>query len=132
MVKTLPRLAPAAVAALLALSLTGCQAYSRSAKAESAPPPPTEAQQNEALTFSQAACGGCHSVEYPDLSPNPNAPTFASIANREGLTQDTLASWLADAHNYPEVMDFDLNADQVEVIAQHMLTLRSEDYVPVE
>jgi len=84
------------------------------------------------LAFIEAACGGCHAVEYPALSPNPSAPTFASIANREGLSEETLADWLADAHNYPEVMDFDLDPDHVEIIAKHMLTLRSEDYQPVE
>ncbi len=132
MVKTFPRLAPAALAALLIFSLTGCQTHSQSAETASAPPPPHTSTQDEALTFTQAACGGCHAVEYPDYSPNPSAPTFASIANREGLSEDTLASWLADAHNYPEVMDFDLTADQVEMVAEHMLTLRKDDYRPVE
>lgn len=64
------------------------------------------------------------------LSPNPDAPTFASIANRDGLTQDTLATWLADAHDYPAVMEFNLSPAQGEMIAQHMLTLKSADYVP--
>ena len=80
------------------------------------------------LTFAQAACGGCHAVEPPDLSPNPMSPPFADIANREGLTKSTLISWLTDAHNYPEMMDFDLDPDQVDDIASYILTLRSDDY----
>ena len=80
------------------------------------------------LAFVQAACGGCHSVEPPDLSPNPMSPPFADIANREGLTEATLVGWLTDAHNYPEMMDFDLDPPQVEDIADYILTLRSEDY----
>ena len=80
------------------------------------------------LAFAQAACGGCHAVEPPGLSPNPQSPTFADIANSPGLTDDTLALWLSDAHNYPEEMDFDLNDKQVETIARHMLRLRDPDY----
>lgn len=93
---------------------------------ESAAAPP--ATSHEDLAFVQAACGGCHAVEPPSLSPNPSSPTFADIANSPGLTDDTLAIWLADAHNYPEEMDFDLNQGQVETIARHMLRLRDPDY----
>ncbi|XUU61447.1 c-type cytochrome [Erythrobacter sp. HA6-11] len=80
--------------------------------------------------FVQAACGGCHAVDPPGLSPNPQAPTFESIANRPGLTEDTLEAWLTDAHNYPEVMDFDLEPRHVEWVAEHMISLRRKDYTP--
>ncbi len=89
-------------------------------------------EQDKELAFVQAACGGCHAVEYPALSPNPAAPTFASIANRDGLDGDSLSSWLANAHNYPEVMDFDLDPAQVDIIARQMLRLRHPEYKPVE
>lgn len=39
-----------------------------------------------------------------------------------------LLDWLTDAHNYPEIMDFDLDPLQVEDIADYILTLRSGDY----
>lgn len=80
--------------------------------------------------FIEAACGGCHSVEPQYQSPNPAAPTFEAIANRDGLTADTLGAWLKDAHNYPEFMDFDLEEEQAEDIAAYMVTLRSDDYTP--
>ncbi|MEM6474571.1 MAG: hypothetical protein AAF687_00235 [Pseudomonadota bacterium] len=80
--------------------------------------------------FVEAACGGCHAVAPPFLSPNPQAPGFEAIANRPGVPDETLGQWLADAHNYPEVMDFDLDADQVDQIAVYMLTLRRDDYEP--
>ena len=88
-----------------------------------------ESHPHEALAFVQAACGGCHAVETTGLSPNPQAPRWVDIANQHGLSEATLASWLADAHNYPEMMDFDLDPEQVEMIADYMLTLRSEGYV---
>lgn len=83
-----------------------------------------------APAFVEAACGGCHAVEPPFLSPNPQAPSFASIANRRGLSETSLADWLANAHNYPEDMDFTLTRPQINQIARYMVTLRRAGYVP--
>lgn len=85
-----------------------------------------------APAFVEAACGGCHAVEPPFLSPNPASPSFASIANRRGLSQTSLADWLAEAHNYPEQMDFTLTRPQINQIAAYMVTLRKAGYVPDE
>lgn len=111
------------------LSLTFCAVLLTAACETTADPAP-QLGQSAPSAFIEAACGGCHAVEPPFFSPNPDAPTFESIANREGLSDDTLADWLKDAHNYPEVMDFDLEPDQVEEIARYMITLRREDYEP--
>ena len=92
---------------------------------------PDIARGGDTLAFVQAACGGCHAVETGYLSPNPQAPRWVDIANREELSEETLASWLYDAHNYPEMMDFDLDRARADEIADHMLKLRSEDYRPL-
>lgn len=83
-----------------------------------------------APAFVEAACGGCHAVEPPFLSPNPASPSFAAIANRPGLSEKSLADWLAGAHNYPEDMDFTLTRKQIDQIAAYMVTLRDAGYVP--
>ncbi len=85
-----------------------------------------------APAFVEAACGGCHAVEPPFLSPNPASPSFAAIANRPGLSEKSLADWLAEAHNYPEDMDFTLTRAQIDQIAAYMVTLRDAGYVPDE
>ena len=85
-----------------------------------------------APAFVEAACGGCHAVEPPFVSPNPAVPSFEAIANREGLTEKTLGDWLANAHNYPEDMEFELSDEQVNQIAAYMVTLRRDDYEPDE
>lgn len=85
-----------------------------------------------APAFVEAACGGCHAVEPPFLSPNPASPSFAAIANRPGLSEESLADWLAEAHNYPEDMDFTLTRAQIDQIARYMVTLRHAGYVPDE
>ncbi|WP_298470879.1 hypothetical protein [uncultured Erythrobacter sp.] len=109
----------ALILALSAVPLAACQTTGTQAPQTAAPEPPA---------FVEAACGGCHAVQPPFLSPNPAAPSFDSIANREGLSEDTLAAWLTDAHNYPEVMDFDLSPEQAEEIADYMITLRRGDF----
>jgi mono/diheme cytochrome c family protein len=92
-----------------------------------APSPDTRAP-----AFVEAACGGCHAVEPPFLSPNPASPSFASIANRRGLSEQSLADWLAEAHNYPEEMDFTLTPAQIKQIARYVVSLRKAGYVPEE
>lgn len=81
-------------------------------------------------TFAQAACGGCHAIERSELSPNPKSPPFEDIANRHGLTVETLANWLRSAHNYPEEMEFDLTAAQVDDLAAYIVTLKHDGYKP--
>jgi hypothetical protein len=90
---------------------------------EPAPEPPA---------FVEAACGGCHAVQPPYLSPNPQAPSFESIANRIGVTRSTIRAWLVNAHNYPEQMDFDLEREHVDQTVDYMITLRRADYVPMQ
>ncbi|MBV7258631.1 hypothetical protein KCG46_03445 [Erythrobacter sp. WH158] len=75
-------------------------------------------------------CGDCHAVERAFDSPNPNAPSFVAIANRNGLTRETLGPWLLDAHNYPLQMDFELSEAEAKQIADYMLALRSDQYRP--
>lgn len=122
------------VAALLGLGLAACQPAEPPAPAPAPEPAPaqTAAPQpgHPALSFVQGACADCHAVEPNWLSPDPQAPTFTSIANRHGLSAQTLSTFLSDAHNYPEAMDFDLTPERVEQLTAYILTLRDENYTP--
>jgi hypothetical protein len=102
--------------AVLALGAAGCQHADNRKAAD--------------LAFAQAACGGCHAVERYGTSPNPNSPSFAAIVNQPGLTPETLGSWLRDAHNYPEEMEFSLEGPEVARLVDYMLTLRDPNYRP--
>lgn len=108
------------VASLLIAGLAGCQTT----------PEPVAQANPEAHALAQAACAGCHSVEPYGLSPNPNAPEWPVIANRQGVTRQTLTSWLVEAHNYPEQMDFYLEDDEVDQLVTYMLSLQRDDYHP--
>jgi len=106
--------------------LAACQTYPdrpappRGAVASAAAPTPD---------FVTGVCGECHAVTSATVSLDPRAPGFADIANSPGLTRATLVTFLSDAHNYPRQMDVDLVDEDIEVIADYMLTLQSEDYV---
>lgn len=108
---------------LLAAGATACQPLAPADTAAARAPGP-------GLAFAQSACGGCHAVGRQSVSPNPNAPPFAAIVNQEGLTANTLSSWLRNAHNYPDEMKFRLEGDTVDDLVAYMLTLRDPNYRP--
>lgn len=114
--------------ALASLLLAGCQSTGPVA-APAAAPSPAAADADAVPDYVTAICGECHAVKDNAVSPNPQAPGFADIANSPGLTRDTLVTFLSDAHNYPMQMDVDLVDEDIEVIADYMLTLRSDDYI---
>jgi mono/diheme cytochrome c family protein len=120
-------IAPLALLALAACQTPGTDNPPPMVGKATSPSPDTRAP-----AFVEAACGGCHAVEPPFLSPNPASPSFAAIANRRGLSEKSLADWLAGAHNYPEDMDFTLTRAQIDQIARYMVTLRGAGYVPDE
>lgn len=79
------------------------------------------------LRLAQARCSGCHAITPGQVSPNLDAPAFASIAQRPGLTQSSARSWLRQSHNFPEQMNFYLEPDQAEQLASYLLTLRDAE-----
>jgi len=83
---------------------------------------------SEGQAFAQASCGGCHAIGLYGPSANPNAPPFGAIANRDGLTAETLSFWLRGAHNYPREMNFSLREPEVNPLVTYMLTLRDPNY----
>ncbi|MGZ8410697.1 MAG: c-type cytochrome [Hyphomicrobium sp.] len=81
--------------------------------------------------YAQAKCAACHAIGSGFISPNPQAPPFKAVVNKEGLTANTLSSWLRDAHNYPSEMDFQLDPHNLDALVEYMLTLRDPTYRPV-
>ena len=110
-----------ALLCLTATALSGCQNAARVETASASPRVPN---------IVQGVCGDCHGVQPPFLSPNPQAPSFEAIANSAGLTGDSLTRWLIDAHNYPELMEFELSEAEAREVSAYMVTLQREDYTP--
>ena len=82
----------------------------------------------EGHAFAQASCAACHAVERDGTSRRSNAPPFPVIVNQQGLTVETLSTWLRGAHNYPSEMDFYLGDREVDALTAYMLTLKDPNY----
>lgn len=82
------------------------------------------------LAFARPHCAACHAVVANGTSPMPEAPPFADIANRPGVTRETLAQFLRDSHNFPEAMNFRVEPRDIDDLADYMLTLREAGYRP--
>ena len=107
--------------------LAACQ-HPPAAEAPAAPAPQTPEARGRA--FVQANCARCHATGPIGSSPNPVSPPFAAIVNRHGLTAQTLSSWLSNAHNYPQEMQFQLGGADIDDLVAYMLTLKDPDYRP--
>ena len=110
----------------LALLPAACLTVPPAAPARPTPPAASVVRPGQA--FAEAQCSGCHGVVGDLSSSNPDAPPFAAIANQEGLTEETLSTWLRGAHNYPAEMNFYLNERQVNELVAYFLSLRSPNY----
>lgn len=109
----------------LAMPLAACQSVPPDSPA---PPPPVTTIASQGQAFAAASCSGCQAIGRYGSSSNPNAPPFAYIANTDGLTAETLSTWLSGAHNYPTEMDFYLNEGRVNALVAYMLALRDPNY----
>lgn len=115
--------------AILGLLANGCQTNGSSVETAAPAAPVVASTQETVPVFVTAICGDCHAVKTNEISSNPQAPGFADIANSPGVTRETLIAFLSDAHNYPMQMDVDLVDEDIELIAEYMLTLQSDDYI---
>lgn len=107
---------------LLALAIIAAACGPLAARpARHAPQSPAQ----KGLRFAQAHCSSCHAVARNQFSPNPQAPPWEDVVNKEGLTPDTLTWWLRHSHNFPEIMNFEIEDAQVDALAAYMLTLRA-------
>jgi mono/diheme cytochrome c family protein len=104
------------------LLLAACQSVPAVEPSRRAAPP-------AGAVFAQASCGSCHAVAPGGVSANPNAPPFAELVNKEGVTSATLSTWLKGAHNYPDEMNFTLYEREVDALVDYMLTLKDPNYV---
>lgn len=118
-----------------ALMLAACQQATEERPAAASAAVETEAVAMNAAPTEEGVpqlvsgvCAGCHAIKPNQISPLAEAPSFVDLANTPGLTHDTLVAYLSDAHNYPDVMDVDLDQVDVETVTMYLLTLQSEDY----
>lgn len=118
------------LSALAFLALTACTAASEPPQAVSAAPPPALEPAERGQAFAQARCSACHAITAQGISPNPESPPFAAVVNKPGITRDTLRQFLRDSHNFPGAMNFRVEPEQIDDLADYMLTLQTPGYRP--
>lgn len=79
--------------------------------------------------FAQAHCASCHAIA-DGTSPHADAPAFADVINQPDLSEKTLNPWLRNSHNFPQIMNFEIQADHIDDLAAHMLTLKDPKHKP--
>lgn len=125
------------ILALVVLTLSACSP-GRMSRGVAANPTTGKMNADEAgsgpasrgLAFAKANCSGCHAVTTGRGSPNPEAPPFEVVVNAPGLTAATLKPWLRDSHNFPAMMNFAIDPEQIDDLAAYMTTLQRRDYTP--
>lgn len=83
------------------------------------------------LEFARQHCSGCHGVVANSSSPNPESPPFEDIANRPGVSRETLRQFLRDSHNYPAAMNFAVEDARISDLAAYIVTLKKPGYKPL-
>ncbi|KAB2917101.1 MAG: cytochrome c [Hyphomicrobiaceae bacterium] len=77
----------------------------------------------QGLAYARKVCAECHAVVPSQLaSPNPDAPSFASVANTPGMTATALHVWLHTSH--PTMPNLILEPDTVDDVVAYILSLR--------
>ena len=109
---------------LLALGPLALAAMAAACQPAPAPGSSSAPKAHPGEALAKSACGACHAVDRRTVSPVRSAPAFVTLVSRPGLTRNTLAVWLRNAHNYPAEMNFTLERRDAERIAAYMVTLR--------
>jgi len=120
---------PARQAAVL-MSGAGCAALTLCALANPVPTNPDAARGEH---IARLVCSACHVVavsqEYPPLLIKP-APSFAEIANRPGVSAESLQHFILSTHwdtdTLPMTMPSPmLSKEEARAVARYILTLRT-------
>ncbi len=75
--------------------------------------------------YARESCAECHAVEAGEaISPSPDAPSFASVANMPGMTAQSLDVWLQSPH--PTMPNLVIPAQDRTNVISYILSLRPE------
>src|SRR5262245_48930289 len=78
---------------------------------------------NRGLDYVKKHCAECHAVEATEAySPNPDAPTFESVANTPGMTARALVVWLQSPH--PTMPNLMVSAEDRDNVVAYILSLK--------
>jgi mono/diheme cytochrome c family protein len=73
--------------------------------------------------YAAQVCADCHDVEPSgEISPNPDAPSFQSVADTPGMSGRALAVWMQTSH--PTMPDLIIKPDDMDNVIAYIMSLR--------
>ena len=76
------------------------------------------------LKFALAHCAECHAVKDSEAkSPNPSAPSFASVAKTPGMSGRALAVWMQTSH--PTMPNLVIATEDRDNVIAYIMSLRA-------
>ena len=82
-------------------------------------------QDARALSYVEKECSGCHALRPGVEPPNQQAPSFVTVANDMGFTEEKLREFFQDGHDDPMAMSIHLTEDEANMAAAYIMSLRS-------
>lgn len=81
---------------------------------------------SKGFAYAKENCASCHAVEAGQpRSPNPAAPTFESLANRQDMTRMALSALLRTPHRtMPNLV---VEPDRIDDLSAYLYTLKRND-----
>lgn len=77
------------------------------------------------IAYAQANCAGCHAILYEDTnSPNPDSPSFKSIADTAGVNRTALSVFLQTPH--PTMPNLIVTGEDADDLIAYILSLKGE------
>jgi mono/diheme cytochrome c family protein len=74
--------------------------------------------------YAESVCAECHDVEAAGgFSPNPDAPSFQSVADTPGMSPRALTVWMQTSH--PTMPDFILKPEDLDNVIAYIMSLRT-------
>jgi mono/diheme cytochrome c family protein len=77
------------------------------------------------FVYAKEVCANCHAVVSNETSPVPEAPAFAEIASRPGMSAQTLLVWMQTQH--PTMPNITLEREDLMDVIAYILSHKDQD-----
>jgi len=86
------------------------------------PQPSARADQARGRILAEQQCSQCHAVKRDDLSPDPDAPSFADVAAEPSITEYMLRVFLKTPH--PTMPNLIIKSNDVDDLVSYIMSLK--------
>ena len=84
--------------------------------------PNAKADQARGRILAEQQCSHCHAVRTNDLSPDPEAPSFADVAAEPSITEYTMRVFLKTTH--PTMPNLIIKPNDLDDLVSYIISLK--------